>query len=300
MWGNHSNRQVGRVVTPGSTPRLGRAVAPLSSDAAGPVRPARRRRLTREQAEQRVNDFFRTHLAEHGSGTRALLLHPVQAVSMLMAVLHLPVLVADLGQTPEGRTIRSRLMRSATRWRSPLRSTTAVLALPATHKEYLSGASKQTLRRKIRRAESLGVRWRAVDDPAERARLRELADERERETSAAPYAIAGFDNSDLPAVDLWLAAYDAAGAPLLVSVTPVDGEWAVLRYFRTFVDSEEASVARYLMTSVLADELIRRGVRYLADTWAPATLPNGLRHFQRMLGFTIHRVHVRPVRGSVA
>lgn len=65
------------------------------------------------------------------------------------------------------------------------------------------------------------------------------------------------DHGCLLGYELWLAAYSAEGRPLLLSVTPVDGEWALLYYFRTLTTGEEASNARYLMTQVLVKDLIR-------------------------------------------
>ena len=43
------------------------------------------------------------------------------------------------------------------------------------------------------------------------------------------------------------------------------------------------------------ERLRAEGVRHLVDTRSPAELPNGLRHFQRMLGFRICRVAVTAV-----
>jgi hypothetical protein len=45
------------------------------------------------------------------------------------------------------------------------------------------------------------------------------------------------------------------------------------------------------MTDVLVEHLVDRGVRFLADGGSLA-IPNGIRHFQRMLGFHIVRIRV--------
>jgi hypothetical protein len=89
----------------------------------------------------------------------------------------------------------------------------------------------------------------------------------------------------------------------MLSVTPNDGEWAQLRYFRTLGSGPEHSDSRYLMTQVLVAALSERGVRRLVDGVHPADLPNGLRHFQRMVGFRLARVRARlidvaPVDGT--
>jgi hypothetical protein len=47
------------------------------------------------------------------------------------------------------------------------------------------------------------------------------------------------------------------------------------------------------MTQVLVETLAARGVRYWVEGTHPAELPNGLRHFQRMVGFRLHRVLAR-------
>ena len=48
------------------------------------------------------------------------------------------------------------------------------------------------------------------------------------------------------------------------------------------------------MSKVLVDHLVRRGVRYLADQGSPVGLPNGLRQFQRGLGFRSYQVRLSP------
>ena len=174
----------------------------------------------------------------------------------------------------------------------------SVLELPAEAEEYSTGAAKQTLRRKARVALRAGVTWRVVEDPAERRRLREMADEQERHHPDALYRIREPDSEDLLHYPLWLAAYRPDGRPILLAVTPVDGRTAVLRYFRTLEHSDLAGATRYLMTQVLAEELVRRGMRYLFDSTHPLWLPNGLRHFQRMMGYRLARVVVRTCRAS--
>ncbi|MBV8994901.1 MAG: hypothetical protein JO287_14680 [Pseudonocardiales bacterium] len=168
---------------------------------------------------------------------------------------------------------------------------TAALKLPAEPGQYSLGASKQTLRRKVRRARQLGVRWAEVSDPQERQELLKLAEEYERNHPDATYRNLNPDISDLLRYQLWLAAYSAENRPLLLSVTPVDGELAALAYFRTIGAGEEQSNARYLMTEILVEHLVGCGVHYLLDGGGLA-IPNGSRHFQRMLGFRIVRIYI--------
>jgi hypothetical protein len=52
------------------------------------------------------------------------------------------------------------------------------------------------------------------------------------------------------------------------------------------------------MTHALVAELSRRGVRWLLDTEAPGAQTNGLRHFQRMVGFRYVRVRLQRDRSA--
>jgi hypothetical protein len=247
------------------------------------------------QAEARLTETYRL-LGEHreggGSTARFLVRHPRTAVRALTDVLRLPRLTAELSGTTEGAAVRAAIGLGAL-GAGPLVHR-SVLRLPDDPAAYSAGPSRQTVRRKVRQARALGVRWRAVDDPAERRRILAAADGWERGTRAGAYRNATADNHDLLAHRLWLVAFSADGRPLLLSVTPYDGEWAWLRHFRTIGSGDAQSLARYLMTQVLAEELVGRGVRVLLDAREPAGLPNGLRHFQRMVGFRIVRVRAVP------
>jgi hypothetical protein len=161
--------------------------------------------------------------------------------------------------------------------------------------QYSTGASKQTLRRKVRQAQRLGISWAEVNDPEERRELLKRANECERTHPDVTYRNHSPSNSDLLSYRLWLVAHAADGRPLMLSVTPVDGDLALIRYFRTLGVGEEQTNARYLMTEVLVERLVSLGVRYLIDGSSPFWLPNGLRHFQQMLGFRLVRIRIgRP------
>ena len=97
--------------------------------------------------------------------------------------------------------------------------------------------------------------------------------------------------SALSRVSLSVSAWRNQWSPS--SVAPRDGEFATLRYFRTLGAGDAHSDARYLATSALVAELAQHGVRYLLDTATPAEQTNGLRHFQRMVGFRYARVKLR-------
>lgn len=256
-----------------------------------------RRTPTREDRERRLAVYFEDHVASGADDLGFLVHHPVRALTALVDLCSQPRLVARPSDDVEGRALRTALERPSRLGRTIIHSATAVLVLPERASDYALGSSKQTLRRKVRKAQAAGVRWAEVDDPAERRRLVELAERQERTHPLEQYRRDDPDNSFLLDYRLWLAAYAADGRPLHLSVTPVDGEWASLTYFRTLGSGQQQSDARYLVHQALVERLVERGVRYLVDVSSPAHLSNGCRHFQRMLGFRIVRVALKRPRG---
>ncbi|MFD1720142.1 hypothetical protein [Amnibacterium endophyticum] len=251
-----------------------------------------------ESRRRRIADFA-TWCVDSGRGSvRPWLRRPVTALRVVADARRLPVLDARLSTSREADLIRRGLTRTR-RTFTAVDSLAGVLALPTTLEGYVQTPARRPVRRKVRVAHRVPVTWRPVSDEAERRALLELADARERIHPDEQYRHEVPDLGDLLDVRLWLVAEGPEGALMLV-VIPVDGEWATLRYFRTLVDGDAASVARYLMTEVLVGQLIERGVRHLADTESPFVLPNGLRHFQRMVGFELYRVRLRPGAASEA
>ena len=269
-------------------------------------RSIRSAKLTETDHQVRVSRYFEHYVDRGKPGYIHVVRYPFKSLSALIALLRLPCLhVAPSSARAEGAAIRAVLSPRATALLSPrsmltraMGFATAALQLPLEPGQYSLGASKQTLRRKTRRARMLGVRWAEVSDPQERLDLLKFAEEYERTHPNPTYRNPDPDIRSLLSYRLWLAAYSAEGSPLLLSVTPVDGELAALGYFRTLGSGKEQSNARYLMTEVLVEHLVERGVRYLLDGGSLA-LPNGIRHFQRMLGFRIYRIRiVRARRGQ--
>jgi len=220
---------------------------------------------------------------------------------MLWSIRGLPVIEASTSSSTSG----GRDLAAVLRGRGPLGLParwfgTAVLEVPKDPDDYLLGRRAQTLRRKIRSAEKLGVRWELVTDPDERVALVARADEAERTHADPRYRLAAPDNGRLLQHDLWIKAVDASGDALLLAVAPTHGDFATLRYFRTLGSSPAHTDSRYLATYALVGELARRGVRYLLDTEPPGAQTNGLRHFQRMLGFRYRRVQLRRQREQLA
>jgi hypothetical protein len=223
-----------------------------------------------------------------------LLREPIALLLAVRRVGALERLVVAPSRTAEGQLLRAVVAAMRSRVHTPLHAVSAVLTIPEAAGEYEAGSSKQTLRRKSREAERRGIGWAIVEEHEERRALMELADLHERTHEDARYRDGASDHAELVERGLWLVARARDGRPLLLSVTPVDRGTAALRYFRTLRSDDDASVARYLMTRVLVEELRRRGVRHLLDTTPSMRLPHGLRHFQRMVGFRLKRVELQP------
>ena len=246
-----------------------------------------------DELEESVSQFFSAWVDSGEPGRTYLLRRPMRVTRVALAASALPKHAAVLGDEGDGSEIRTTLTRPSGFGRVPLlRDLKSLLVLPTETGSYSLGASKQTLRRKSRAAVRGGASWRRIDDPAERRSLLATAAAYEREHPDERHR--GAREPELDAsTGVWLAAFDGDGQLLLLSVTLVSGEWALLRYFRAVGGSELSSNARYYMTEQLVDVLVELRVRYLVDTISPAHLPNGLRHFQRMLGWRVARVPVR-------
>ncbi|SFT53586.1 hypothetical protein SAMN05660657_01435 [Geodermatophilus amargosae] len=216
--------------------------------------------------------------------------HPVATLLALVATARLPSVQARLSAGPGGAALYEALCRPVVLGAGLGVTGVSVLAVPADPQEYLQGRARQTLRRRFRSAERRGITCRPVDDPAERRALVRLADEAEKSHPDPRYRIDSPDNTDLLEHGLWLVACAPQGRPLLLSVTPTDGEWGLLRYFRTLGHGPEYSDSRYLMCVALVEALAGHGVRYLVDTWHPGGIPEGLRQFQRSVGYRLVRV----------
>lgn len=243
-------------------------------------------------SERGLAEFWTEYRESSWRGARYLVRHPVALWRAVQAIRALPVVDADPSSTPGGGAVLDVVGR-----RGPLGTPArilgnAVLRVPEDPDEHLVGSSAQTLRRKIRLAERAGTTWHRVAGPAEKHRLLELANDAERRHADPRYVVPDPDNDDLLEHDLWLVAEDAEGTPILLSVTPVDGRLATLRYFRTLGSGPAFSDARYLVTHALVRELSALGVRWLLDTEPPGAQTNGVREFQRMVGFRYVRIRL--------
>jgi len=246
-----------------------------------------------DDSEQRLAAYWDEYVEDGRRGPRHVLAHVRQSWQAWSAIRRLPVLDANPSDSPGGRAVRSVLEARASYGVPGRLLGTAVLEVPPVPDDYLEGRRAQTLRRKIRSAHKRGLAVRRVADPAERRALLGVANSAEQTHGDPAYRVTAPNNDDLLQHDVWLVVESPEGTPLLLSVTPHDGEFATLRYFRTLGSGVAHTDARYLATSALVSELAEREVRYLIDTATPPEQTNGLRHFQRMVGFRYARVRLR-------
>ena len=251
-------------------------------------------------AELALAAFWSAYAAARYRPFRFLLRHPIRTLRAMRDVRALPVLEAAPSSSVGGRALAATLtgrgfLGTPLAWNGP-----AVLDIPAEPGAYRAGRRRQTLRRKLNAAQRHGLTTRPVLDAAERTALLARADLAEQSHPDATYRVERPANHDLLDHDLWLVVEDADGEPLLLCVVPTDGAWAVLRYFRTLGSGPAHSDARYLGTAALVDELAARGVRWLVDTEHPGRQTNGLRHFQRMIGFRYARIRLRATSEELA
>jgi hypothetical protein len=168
------------------------------------------------------------------------------------------------------------------------RAPIAVLELPGSQAEYLRGRARQALRTNLTRAAAEGLTCAPVEDAPELHRVAAAIGAR-RGTTAD-----GVVRSDLAPGPhrLFSAAYDAAGDPVALSHTVVDGTWAGLILMVTAVDHAQASLVRYALQAHLAGRLIDQGASTLTVGGSMLLTSTGTRYFQRRTGFT--PVHLRP------
>jgi hypothetical protein len=246
-----------------------------------------------DESERALAAFWDAYVEEGRRGVRHALAHPRESWAAFRAIRRLPRIKAAPTDSGAGRAVRQVLAARASYGVPGRLLGTAVLEVPRDPDDYLQGRRARTLRRKVRSAERRGLKVRRVEDSAERDELVALANRAEQSHADPAYRVPAPENDDLLGHDVWLTVEDPEGRPLLLAVTPVDGELSILRYFRTLGSGDAHSDARYLASSALVAELARLGVRYLIDTATPAEQTNGLRYFQRMVGFRYARIRLR-------
>jgi hypothetical protein len=217
--------------------------------------------------------------------------HPVVTLRVAALLRRLPVRTCRLSRSRDGLLIAHYLDKRTLGLSTPLHQAVTCLDLPEVPGTYDEGPERATQRRHARKAIKAGVTWTRVSDPAEREQFVALTEEKARLDLQGDFEPEVVNFPSMLETDHWLAAW-LDGEPLLLAVTAVDGEWAMLRYFGSYGSSPVASSTRYLMTGVLAEDLAARGVRQLVDNKSALRMPPGVRHFSRMVGFRTRRVRV--------
>lgn len=243
-------------------------------------------------AESQLAQFWTEYAQSETGRFHYVLRHPVRCLRAFRDLRRLPIACLPApSRRPGGRAVHRVLTERGpggvpVRWLG-----SAVLTVPPRAADHLQGTHAQTLRRKIRAAERQGIRCRLVPRP-ERPALLKRCNTAERSHRDERYRVVSPRNDDLLQHDLWMVVEDGAGHPLLLAVLPVDGPVATLRYFRTLGTGERYSLSRYIGTHGAVAELSSRGVRWLLDTAPPGAQTNGVRHFQRMVGFRYLRLRI--------
>ncbi|MGB8407792.1 MAG: hypothetical protein WCE30_27375 [Mycobacterium sp.] len=251
-----------------------------------------------DQADRKLAEFWTSYVDSGIDRYRYAASHPLRCLRALGAIRKLQIVrLATPSGGPGGAAVQRVLeLRGPggmpARWLG-----SAVLAVPADGAEHLQGPHAKTLRRKIRAADQHGIRCRLVPY-AERVALVQRCNAAERMHRQQQYRVRHPHNDDLVQHDLWLMAEDAAGRALLLAVLPVAGDVATLRYFRTLGAGDVYSLSRYVGTDAVVAELSKRGVRWLLDTAPPGAQTNGVRHFQRMVGFRYVRLRITSPVGA--
>lgn len=270
----------------------------------GEATPARADRRSRVD-EPALAAFWDAYVDSPHQRVGFVLRHPWRLLLAVLAVLRLPRVAVHVPGRRRGRSGHPDVVSVVDTLdapgfaRIPARATgMAALEVPPDGASYSEGSRRQTLRRKCRAAERRGMTCRRVDDRAERERLVALTHAAEQQHPDDDYRRETPDNTDLLDHDLWLVVEDADGEPVLVAVAPLAGDVAVLRYFRTLTWGPGPSDARYLATRCLVESVAERGARWLVDPQHPGEQRNGVREFQRMVGFRYVRLH--RARGAAA
>jgi hypothetical protein len=254
---------------------------------------------SKTKADREVSNFWKSYVESGRGGFGYPLRNPLTSLHALRAIRKLPVVdAAAQSETPGGQEVRRVLDQKGplglpARWWG-----FAVCPITDGPADFLKTPDGKRLRYYLRRANAEGLSCRAVN-PTERTGILERANQREQDHPNPNYRVTQPRNDDMLGHDLWLVAEDDTGEPLLLAVVAVDGQFAVLRYFRTLGDSERHSLSRYLAHQCIIEALTAEGVRWLIDTDPPAAQTNGVRLFQRNLGFryvNIRRIKERPAR----
>jgi hypothetical protein len=206
----------------------------------------------------------------------------------------LPVRSIELSDSPAGQQMRAwfRPERALPFDRAPI----AVLDLPATPAEYLRGRSRQALRTNLKRAAATGITCASLDSEQE---VRRVADAIATGRGTVAEELVPLHEEPGPH-RRFSAAYDAAGEPLALGQTILDGPQAGLLLMITAIDHPDARIGRYALHAHLVTDLIALGATRLVVGGSMLLTGEGTRYFQRRTGFTPVRVEVVAARHEAA
>lgn len=250
---------------------------------------------SKSEADRTLADFWSSYVDSGQGGFGYAAKNPFAALRALRAIQKLPTIYPpEQSDTPGGREVEQVLHQKGplglpARWWG-----FSAAPIPDSPEDSLEGPEAKRFRHHLRRATRNGIACRPVH-PSEKLGLLERANARERLHTNPIYRVAEPRNDDLLGHELWLVAHDDAGDPLILAVVATDGEFAVLRYFRTLGDDEEHSLSRYPAHFAVVEALAEQRVRWLVDPQPPAAQTNGVRVFQRNVGFRHVRIR-RPGR----
>jgi hypothetical protein len=207
--------------------------------------------------------------------------------AVLSLLTELPVVEAPLSATPTGEELRSWFRPDR---RLPFdRVPVALLRLPATQAEYLRGRPRQALRTNVTRARQAGFSCAVVPPGPELQRSVEQVARLRGQDPATVVRTAGRDHLTRQ----FVVVHDAAGDPVALSETVVDGDWAGLGALVIALGHADNQVMRYLLHAETVAGLIGQGVGALTVAGSMLLTSPGTRYFQRRTGF--QPVWLRPV-----
>jgi len=231
------------------------------------------------------------------SSRAASIAHLLLLLRIWFRLLSAPRVRLRLEDDVEAEPIRAWLNRRTLGLRTALHEAVSMLEINR-RASALDGSRFGTLRRMDRKAARIGITCKRVPHE-DRARLLQRAIEFEQSHPDPRYRREHPKTEGLVQTGLWLAAYSVDGRPLALSVTPVSGNVALLRYLRTVDSGPEVTLARYALTAELIRVLAEVRVRYLVDNVSPIAVSSALRHFATMTGFRIVRANIHTSASSV-
>jgi hypothetical protein len=232
------------------------------------------------------------YAAGDAGGRRALVLqllrNPREVLGVALVIRRLPTVPVRLSDSHNGRSLRERFGRRLLGLRVACLGQ-AVLRMPPTFADYLSGRSRRAVRTNLSKARAVGLLVKPLPEDADQKRLTEEVESRRppREWWIA-LGTRGIRDPELR----WFGVFDTVGHVLGVAAVCVDVEWAHLQLLTCVTDDDRAFAARYLLHTHLVEELIASGVRYLNSDSGLRVAP-GVRYLQHVLGYEVMNLRLR-------